>query len=642
MARHGRFAYVFLFLTLLVTGGLYWVGLSGGYSYDDYHVLVYNPFLNLKNLNLPDLVRASSSFQAGGRELSMLSFALNQYFLGDSPWGYKLVNVVVHCLNGILLYLLLSRLTNIHQDTVPDTRNDFIRHVPLAAVALWLVHPINLSAVLYISQRMTQLSTFFILLGLISYVWARCENLPLLRRRIYPPLVLLVYTAFGYQAKENAALLPIFAFVVELTVLKFRSFGQRDRWIVSMYAAGALSIVVFVIGKFWLDPQWLTEGYRNRHFTLEERVLTQFRVLVFYLVNMVAPTNSSLGFWHDDMSISKGLLSPPTTLACLALLLGLLGTAIISVKRFPLLALGLMWFFVSHLIESTFLALELVHEHRNYLASFGIVLALVVVFSHFCGQKREVFSVLCVGLFLFFSIVLGQRSYLWGDEFRHAEHEVRSHPESASANYILARKHYERFLQDKGNDSIRKVLQYGTQASVLEQYSIAPEILLMYLGGNTDVVPFESAWIERAVEKLRDHPYIVSSRQSLKDFVRCLASGNCHIPHEAILPLLRVAEDSDRAHLLTSVGNYWMRVANDPERAEQSYKRALRQHSGITWINYLNVLIHNGKTEQACDLYRKFRNLYENYGFKNIELQVHRVHLLEIRLYSCMNPSQSA
>ena len=107
MQQQGRVARIFFILILLTTGCLYWPGLNGGYNYDDYHVLVYNPFLSFKDLNLPDLVRASSSFQAGGRELSMLSFALNQYFLGDFPWGYKLVNVVIHCLNGVLLYLLL-------------------------------------------------------------------------------------------------------------------------------------------------------------------------------------------------------------------------------------------------------------------------------------------------------------------------------------------------------------------------------------------------------------------------------------------------------------------------------------------------------------------------------------------------------
>lgn len=641
MQQQGRFACIFFFLVLLLTTGcLYWSGLSGDYHYDDYHVLVYNPSLYLKDLTLSDLVRASSSFQAGGRELSMLSFVLNQYFLGDSAWGYKLVNVVIHCLNGLLLFVLLSRLVRIWQGGSQNSENALTGYIPFAAAALWLVHPMNLSAVLYISQRMTQLSTFFILLGLISYVWVRCENLPKLRRRVYPPLILLAYTAFGYNAKENAALLPVFALIIEFTILKFQSYGQRDRWIIMMYAVGMLSAVLLIMGKFWFDPQWLTEGYRHRFFSLEERVMTQFRVLVYYLANLIFPSNGSLSFWHDDISVSKGLFSPPTTLASLFLLLGILGTAIVSIKKFPMLALGLLWFFVSHLIESTLLPLELVHEHRNYLASFGIVLALVAVLGKLSGHRKKVLAGLWMGFFLFFSIVLGQRASIWGDDFRRAEHEARHHPESASANYTLARYYYAETLQDEGDDSVLKTLHYGKLASDYERYSIAPEILLMYLSGKTDIVSMDSVWMDRAVEKFSDHPYIVTSRQSLKDFVRCLARENCQIPQGGILPLIMIAEASSYPSLLTTAADYWQKVENDLDKAEQLYKKAWRRSSSITWINYIDILIRNGKTEQACDLYRKFRDRYEKGGFKDIMLQAHHILSLEGRLSSCLSTPQ--
>jgi hypothetical protein len=78
---------------LLVTGILYFNGLSGGYYFDDIHVLQRNDYLKLEKLDSASLVLAASSFAPGGRELSMLTFALNTYFFGVSTWWMKFVNL---------------------------------------------------------------------------------------------------------------------------------------------------------------------------------------------------------------------------------------------------------------------------------------------------------------------------------------------------------------------------------------------------------------------------------------------------------------------------------------------------------------------------------------------------------------------
>ena len=632
---HEKFFRALLFFAILLSGCLYWKGINGGYHYDDSHVLLYNPFLNTDTVSPSNLILASLSFVEEGRELSMLSFALNKYFLGGSIQSYRVVNIVIHCFNGILLFILMSRLVRVSRVSNHSSGNDLTGHIPLAVTALWLVHPINLTSVLYISQRMNQLSAFFILLGLISYLWARCEDLSVLRKRLYPPLVLFVYTLFGYKFKENAALLPIFSFMIELTLLGFQSHGKHDRWIMSIYAIGIISVTVFILGRFWIDPYWLTAGYENRFFSLEERVLTQSRVLISYLINIFLPSNEWLSLWHDDIQISYGFLSPPTTLFSFLALFSMLFTAIIFIRKVPFFSLGILWFFVSHLIESTALPLELVHEHRNYLASFGIILAFIMVLTVFIRNRKKILSSSCLCLFVYFSVVLGQRAYIWGDDIRHAEHNVRHHPQSANASYNLARNYYLKSLSSKNDNYILKALHAAQNASDHEKYSILPEVFLIGLSGDKKIISFNPLWMIRAVEKFDKYPYMVPSQQSLRDFVGCLSEEQCKSPPGGILPLVKIASASDSEHLLTTAARYWMNIENDSEKAEQLYKRAWEKGSSLAWINYIGILIHNDKTLLACDIYREFRNRYENREFRNIILWTRNIASLESRLSPC-------
>ena len=627
-------ATVLFALCTAVVALLYLSGLTGGYYFDDLHVLEQNPYLKVTDFY--GLIQASSSFAPGGRGLSMLSFALNHWLFGDSTWWYKLVNVVIHCINGLLLFVLFDRLLCNREDGFSGIRRSF-KYVPLATAVLWLAHPINLTSVLYISQRMAQLSTLFILLGLISYVWARNANLPILRQKIYPPIILLSFSTLGFMAKENAVLLPVFAFIIELTILKFRRAGQYDRWIILMYITGALVLTLFLAGKFWLDPQWLTEGYRSRFFSFEERIMTQFRALGFYLVNIIFPSNAELGLWHDDIQVSTGLLTPPSTLVSLVILVVMFATAIYSITKIPLLALGILWFFVGHSMESTLLPLELVHEHRNYMASFGILLALVGVMQYVVVGRERLFLGACTALFVLFSTVLAQRAVIWGDDFRHVKHNVTYHPTSGIANYEMARHYYQEILAGE-NEGIDEALHYGMLASEYDQHSILPEMFLVLLSENPQLA-FDQEWLIRAGKKLKKYPYIAASRQSLRAYVNCLAQSYCHVPPEYIRPLVDVAEATGHSHLMTTVAGFYLHVEKDPERAEQSYRKAWRKRSSSSWINYINILVDNQKFDEACQLYREFRTRYKNREFRNISLYIDHLAKIEHALSSCLRTS---
>src|SRR5699024_7915595 len=124
-----------------------------------------------------------------------------------------------------------------------------------------------------------------------------------------------------------------------------------------------------------------SETVTGRNFSTAERVLSQLRILPLYLQQILLPLPSNMYFYYDDFAPSRGWLSPATTLAGAAFLLGLLLAAWQLRKRLPLFALGVAWFFAAHFMTSNVIALELVFEHRNYFALFGVLLALTGLFQ---------------------------------------------------------------------------------------------------------------------------------------------------------------------------------------------------------------------------------------------------------------------
>src|SRR5690625_3468716 len=171
-------------------------------------------------------------------------------------------------------------------------------------------------------------------------------------------------------------MLPSYALLAEICLLGFRSHGgQRSRWLIGLFVV--LTLIPLLLVLLWLLPSALQGGYAHRPFTLGERLLTEFRVILDYVQWTLLPRLSQLGFYHDHIALSTAWLSPPTTAICASLLGLLLLTALGLIRHAPLFSLGIFWFFAAHLMTGTFIPLELVFEHRNYFASIGLLLAVM-------------------------------------------------------------------------------------------------------------------------------------------------------------------------------------------------------------------------------------------------------------------------
>jgi hypothetical protein len=238
--------------------------------------------------------------------------------------------------------------------------------------ALWLLHPLNVSTTLYVVQRMAQLMTFFGLSSLFCYLKGRRlvysnpkRGLLLLCLCLFPSGLLSVLS------KENGALILLLIVVFEFSIFRFE---PRNAELIAWFRAGVIApLVVFGIYLVLTFADSLA-GYEFRHFSLFERMLSESRILMIYLGEIFLPTNAGVSLFHDDFQISTSFLNPLSTLFSVLFLFGLAGVAWYWRKSQPVLFLGIAWFFVMHILESTYLPLELYFDHRNYMAMIGPII----------------------------------------------------------------------------------------------------------------------------------------------------------------------------------------------------------------------------------------------------------------------------
>ncbi|MFO7607382.1 MAG: tetratricopeptide repeat protein, partial [Desulfurivibrionaceae bacterium] len=262
----------------------------------------------------------------------------------------------------------------------------------LAAALLWFVNPVQIQSVTYIVQRMNSMAAMFYVLSLWLYMRGRLTSSARAGRVWLAGAAGAGLCALG--SKEIAATLPLLIFLCEWYFIQVlsRAWLKRALPLILALAGLFLFIVFFHLGA---DPLAAIQGtYRYREFSLAERLLTELRVVVFYLSLFFYPAPQRLNLDHH-FALSGSLLEPVATLLAGFLIVFLAGAAILGARRgspaaakderrqpdsarlILLFSFALAWFLLNLLIESTVIGLEIVFEHRLYLPSMFLALPLV-------------------------------------------------------------------------------------------------------------------------------------------------------------------------------------------------------------------------------------------------------------------------
>lgn len=361
--------------------GVAWLAYSNTFSvpfqFDDLPNILNNPNIQIKVLSWDRLLQLMrNTYDVTIRVFSYFTLALNYYFGEFDVFGYHLVNLIIHMAAGIFLYWFLILTFNL--PSLKEKYGPISYKLALFTSLIFISHPIQTQSVTYIVQRMASMGGMFYLLSMALYIKGRASHGK--TRFFYFGGLVLSYV-IGVLSKENVAIVPLFLALYEFYFFQNLDLTVRGKKILVGLAGGLLILGAFGVllwGRRYINV--IIDGYQYRTFTMSERVLTQFRIVLYYLTLLIYPHPSRLNLDYD-FSISKTVLNPPATLISIVIVLGLIGYGIWVAKRRPVLSFCILWYFGNLIIESSIFPLEMVFEHRLYLPSIGpfILFSLLAV-----------------------------------------------------------------------------------------------------------------------------------------------------------------------------------------------------------------------------------------------------------------------
>ncbi|MFP5339132.1 MAG: tetratricopeptide repeat protein, partial [Gammaproteobacteria bacterium] len=352
-----------------------------------------------------------------------------------------------------------------------------------------------------------------------------------------------------------------------------------------------------------------------------ERLLTQARVVVDYLRWTLFPSLRELSLYHDDYVVSRGWLSPPSTLWSALLLAALAALAVWLRARRPLAALGIAWFLLAHLLTATVFPLELVHEHRNYFASLGLCLALadLLLLAPRSAPVRRVGALLAAVAVLGFALTTHLRAREWSDPYRFAVTEAAKHPQSPRATYALGHVLATMSGADPDSPLLDPAFEALERARKIPESGVLPAQGLLILAARAGR-PLQEAWWQDLEAKFRERPFGVAEIGALRALVECAIDTDCGMPVQPMMRLFMTSlGQGEHPEVLSVYGNYALNVLGDPELALQLWERAveLAPRQSQYHISLARLQIALGQHARARERIAKLRALgrlgqYEN------------------------------
>lgn len=560
---------------LLLTFFCYRPGLDGGFLFDD--------FPNLETLGTyggvhdwETFINFLTSGAAGptGRPISLLSFLIDANNWPTSPEPFKYTNLQIHLLCGALLFwtqILFLRLFNRHSSKE-------IYWVAFLSSSLWLLHPYFVSTTLYVVQRMAQLTTLFTLIGLILYLHGRSiiQSRPT-AAYIWMSTAVILGTLLATLSKENGVLLPLLILTIEFS-LHSRPLPLSRWWQWFFLYLPSISLVIYLLSLINLSP----DAWPQRPFNQEQRLLTEPRIILEYIRNLLIPTINTSGLFQDGFAFSTSLTNPPTTLISIIILLLTIISAFIFRHRWPLFTLATLFFFTGHLIESSLIGLELYFEHRNYLPTAFLFLPIASALVNLKNTIDYRLVIFCSVLTLCtLGFLTYQRARSWGDTDQLQILWALQTPESPRARNALAEVMLRQGRLDESIDLLQKACLDLPNSALL---SIRLQIHLIIAQKSTP------ADFSKTAAQLRKQPFDAQAVKALDLLVETIEApnGNSNSTQENILGIEK--------------------ILNAAQENQQYFRQSLFQR----FVPYLRARVYmaSGRTESAFNEYKVAMNRY--------------------------------
>ncbi|HVI25611.1 MAG TPA: hypothetical protein VM576_05385 [Xanthomonadaceae bacterium] len=584
-------------------------GIHGPFLHDDWANL---PLVKVGPFSWDAAVDVATRNSSGllKRPLANLSFAANYWTTGFTPFWFKLTNLAIHAACGLLLYALGVRLFALLGIGRSETGRRF---AALGAMALWLAHPLQVSTVLYVVQRMAQLSTLFVLLGVYLLVRWLGQAQRTWSGAFWTAAGMAGCGIAGLACKENAALLPLIAGVV---FVAWRWRAAPTAGPLDPPSRGLLlATVVLPIGLACLfliaNPDFFLSGYAGRSFSFAERQFTEAAALWFYLRLFFLPWIPSMGLYHDDFP-TLGAASP-LAWAAIAAWVAILALAFRKRRQWPLFALAVLWYLAGHAMESSIFPLELLYEHRNYLSLAGPCLWLGNIAATLADRLPAFRRLGWLLPLLLLGGVTAHRAHTWSSDDLFAELEYRHHPDSFRALLGAAGRAASIGDYPRADELTRKIKQ-------LRPNLIWPLVLDVSM---QCIRPYPVDWT-RIHERMHANGTLDRLDYAARDVTNRVISGQCdHLQHPQFNALLEdaytlsVARDAAlEAELFARYRGWMAKVDGDTDAMRLWWRRSsdANPSSVESLFDLAYEELNSGRLGATGQLVRELRQRTRQYG----------------------------
>jgi Tfp pilus assembly protein PilF len=410
-----RYETLFLLLLALLAILIYANTMSSPFVFDSRNNIETNPHIRISKITPDSLANAALKSPSRQRPLPNISFALNYFIHGYNVVGFHVVNILIHISTGFLLYFFIK---TTFRTPVLRSRYSNTMWIAFFTAAIWMFHPLQTQSVSYIVQRMNSLASMFYVLSILLYARFRLNGQS--RKKWWRLSGCIMAGILALASKQTAATLPVFIIAYEWFFFQDLNLKRLKNYIPLL--AGCLLLTAFIalilLGGDPLDK--ILGSYKGRDFTPIQRLLTQPRVVIFYISLLFWPHPSRLNLDHDFL-LSHSMLDPITTLFSILALTAGIGLAVITARKQRLVSFCILWFFGNLVIESSIIALEIIFEHRVYLPSMMFCL-IVVLFVYRWVKPTWLQAVLLCGMITVGAVwtyerntVYSNRITLWQD-----------------------------------------------------------------------------------------------------------------------------------------------------------------------------------------------------------------------------------
>jgi len=596
-----RYEVLFFLLLSTIVLLIYSNTFKAPFVFDDNRNIQNNTSIRLGKLTIENIVKAVSESHLRSRPIANISFALNYYFHQYNVTGYHVVNVLIHVTTGIFLYFFVKTTLHLPLLHFKDTTATWIASF---TVLLWLVHPLHTQSVTYIVQRMNSMASMFYVLSMLLYIRGRLTLDKRRRWLLFTGCILAGILAIG--SKEIALTIPFFLLLYEWYFFQDLSFVWFKKYLISFAGVMvflALSALMYMGTETLHNILVVPDDF---DFTLTERVLTEFRVVIVYLKLLLFPHPSQLNIDYD-FPLSRSLFDPISTLFALGTIIGMFGLALYISKKERLLSFCVLWFFGNLVIESSVIMLDILFEHRTYLPSMLLSLLVVTLVVRYTKLPWLRVVVLCA-VALVYAVWTYERNSLWANEIALWSDCVVKSPHKARPHTNLGYA-----LMSQGN--LKEAIHHYTEA-----LRIAPSYVIAH--NNLGDALARQGKVAEAVyhytEALRLNPHYAEAHNNLGNAL--MDEGKAEEAVRHYTEALRLNPNAALFH-----NNLGSALAHQGkvEEAVRHYTEALRLNPNAAQVynNLGNLLVRQGKVEEAVRYYTEALRLNPNYALARQNLE---------------------